>query len=154
MQSEDNIYAEPLLVQLTCEQITRYWDDLKLVAQESTPPSEEFTEAGANVLLTNLMNGSAEAWAMFRGGNIEGLALTAVIQELGMATLNLTIIGVLAFDFIKPDMWEAGLKTLREFAKVRGCKNVVGYTVAPRIVTVAKSLNAELWTYVKFPLEV
>ena len=151
---ENALLEAPVLLQLTYDQISRYWDDIKQVAIHSCPPNEEFSEESGSVLLTNLLEGSAQAWAMSKDGSLKGLALTSVYREFCLGTKSLIIVGVLAYEGIDEDVWIQGLSTIRGFAKANGCRFVTGFTRIGRVVDIAERLGADVsHTFLKFDLE-
>lgn len=144
----------PALLLLNSNGVERHWEEIKRVAEMSTPPDEEFTDEGALILLDNLQQEKAQAWVLTEDGRIKGMALTQVRVEVAFGTANLIVLGVLSQEGIGMPLWKKGLVTLRRFAHSKGCSYITGFTLSPGIVEVAKRLGGDTdFSFVRFKVE-
>ena len=151
---ENALLEGPILLRLTSEQISKYWEDIKTVVEHSCPPSTEVSEEGYNLLLHNLLSGAAQAWVMTKDGSVKGMLLTLLQNEMILGTKILLIIGALSYEGIGNDLWLASIETLKKFGKVHGCKCLTAFTKVKRVIQVAESLGWDIsWTFIKLDLE-
>ena len=147
----EDLLEAPALLLLNRNGIEQHWEEIRRVAEFSTPPEESFTDEGALVLLESLQQETAQAWMLVEEGYVRGVALTQLRTEPAMGTNNLIILGILSMERISITLWREGLKTLKKFATAKGCAYITGFTTVPGVVEVAKRMGGDLdFTFVRF----
>jgi hypothetical protein len=134
-----------MLIQLTPEQCTIYWEDLSTGIKNSMPPFAAVTDEGLNRVLENLLNGTMQAWVALdrneKGSFVVAAAITMIHSEIGTGQKNLLIYSLFGYKFVQESIWKEGLSGIRQFAKSMECLKVIAYTSVPRVVEIAKSLG-------------
>jgi len=131
-----------MVIRLTPDQCSSYWEDLSAGIKASMPPFSVVTEEGLNEILRKLLAEDMHAWVMIEDGNVLASAITSFQVDVGTGDNQLLIYSLFGYRFIKETSWKEGVKVLGDFAAMHKCKKVIAYTCVPRIIEVAKSLGA------------
>lgn len=145
-----------MLVQLTPEQISKYWEQLDFAIQESLPAmvGEDVKEKMSNILLA-LLDNRMQAWASCtvesEGIEISGFIFTHILEDLASGIKSLLIYCLYGYDDVSEVEWIDGLRTLKKFEAATGCRRTVAYTKIPHMIEVAKKLGGNTdYTFVVF----
>jgi hypothetical protein len=134
-----------MIIQLTPDQCSIYWDDLSTGIKNSMPPFAKVDEDGLSEILANLMNERMQAFVSLdkseKGTVVVAVAITMIQEEFGTGKNNLLIYSLFGYNFVHEKLWKEGLTGLKSFAKLHECAKVIGYTSVPRVVDIAKNLG-------------
>jgi hypothetical protein len=138
-----------VLLQLTPDQITKFWDTIEEAINESVPIYAQ----GIAVELRNrniheaLLLGKMQAWAGF--GLVEdrpalvGLVVTTIEEDPCSRVTNLSIYSLYGVENIDRKIYEDGLATLRKFAQGSGCSRILAITDNPRVIQLIRMMGGE-----------
>ena len=95
---ENALEEDQILARFTSEQIAQYWESIKQSAASTLLPNEIVSDAGWNVLLTNLMSGMAQCWGIKVNNELVGLVITVFCNEPTLGTKNLTVSALVSYE--------------------------------------------------------
>jgi len=133
-----------MLVKLTAEQISNFWDIIKFAIIESHPSSTPMGLEELNVIFEELLCDVADCWVSCNKENrskIEGIIITKVVHDPGTRSKNLLIYSLYMDQGIDRMSWPEGLATLAKWAIKKGCRNLVGFTDNSQMVSIAEKLG-------------
>jgi len=144
-----------VLVRLTSDQISRFYDDIEAGVRAAVPPvAGEAPEAIQNVMESMIM-GLMEVWMLCEAKEegppeVYAMAVTRRCEDVCSRTVTLLIYALYGYSLIPEHIWQDGLDTLRKYARSIGASHIGGFTSAHRIRDVAKQLggNVDTW-YIK-----
>lgn len=144
-----------MLTKLLPDQIAKFWDIIKYAVEESLPPIVGESSGKMQRILTSCLDGSLEVWISYirteSATKIEGIVVTEFTYDKSSGTKNLLIYCLYGYENINKDSWLQGLVTLKDYAKGRGCNQIVAYTEVPQIIELVKKLGGEArFTYITF----
>ena len=144
-----------MLVRLTPEQISQFWDVVKYALENSPPLTTEVNyDSWINEILTSAMSGNIEVWASYRkdeGAKFEGVALTSFEVDRFIKKRSLLIYYVFTFRDTIKETWIEGLKTLAKYAKSRKCSRIVAYSNVPEMIETCRKLGGDVSvTFISF----
>ena len=132
-------------VQLTPEQISAYWDGLKQAAFMALPV-EYHTPMTANLMLTDLLSGAMQMWALIDAKNKQlipsaiGVTVVSIDNYAGLKKLNIPV--AFAYNPVNNDGWMCALERIKEFAKQKGCISIVTTSMNDRVKQLSEILKA------------
>lgn len=139
-----------MLVQVQPEQVTQYWDVLKVAL-----PARIGGEYPGRVYAA-LLKGQFQCWAMFGQEETNKPVLicyTSVTDDQVLGTTALVIHSVYGLEKVPHEGYLEGFKTLQKFATGRDCNQIVFYTDEALFIRMAKELGFTA-SYVYFIKEV
>ena len=143
-----------MLIHLMPEQVMDYWDILKEGVMETLPSHVTRDDEKMVNVQMSLLGGTSQCWVnMTEEKKINASVITRVIYD-DMVDMNILIlVSIFGFDKISGEDWVAGYSTLSEFAKLRKCESIAGYSNHPVILKIAEKLGAKLeYTYITLKL--
>lgn len=139
-----------MLLRLSPDQVTRYWEDIRSALVSAVPPLANASQEGINTFLEGLLTGRLQAWALYEQGdekiNILALAITTVWRDIGTGNRNLLIYALYGYSFVQPESWKEGIAGLKEFAKREQCVQIVAFTRVGRVLDIVKELGGDTAT--------
>jgi hypothetical protein len=112
------------------------------------PPYIAIEPESLNFILESLLKSTMQMWVLHDNDNtIYAIATTRIEVDNSSGTKNLLIFSLYAYRPVPQDMWIEGLAGFKVFASGRGCKNIVAFTIVPRIVELAQTLGARTDTH-------
>lgn len=138
-----------MLLKLSADQITRYWEDIKAALVSAVPPLAQADQGHVTQFLENLVMGRLQAWTLVEKKgegekatyDIKALVVTTVWRDLGTGAKNLLIYALYGYSFVSPDLWKEGLEALKKFARAEGCHQIVAFTKVPRVIQIVEGLG-------------
>lgn len=141
-----------MLILLTPDQAMLDWPALRTIIlqsfesdPESLPNELELQELVASARL--------QVWVSKREGEdkVKAVVTTCFVQDTPHQTFSLLIYSLYAIrkDGVKEE-WSNGVETLRLFAKEKGAKGVIFYTLNPSVATFAERLGAIKKNFYRF----
>jgi len=135
-----------MLVRLTTDQISRFWEVIRYSFEQSAPPVAKVSPEHSANLLEDLLAGTADCWISFQRKNenkIDGVVITKVVIDEASKTRNLLIYSLFAHTLTNKDSWTEGLRVLARWAKSKGCYNIIGFTQENQIVSLVNKLGGD-----------
>ena len=133
-----------MLIQLTPEQISAHWLDIKSTLRFNMLPIAEAGPDEMNKLLEKMLLGEMQAWVAMQDKDIAAMIITMLSTEPGTETRNLLLYSLFGYSFVRSETWRAALATLQQFARELGCAEIIAYTKVERVIEIAKELGANL----------
>lgn len=146
-----------VLIRLTTDQISNFWDIIKYSVEESLPSVAKLEAGTMGEILDDLLSGTADCWVSYQRGNnnkIDGVVVTKVVIDDISRTRNLLIYSVFAYTQSVKESWLEGLVVLGKWAKSKKCYQVLGFTTEPKVVQIVNKLGGDSsTTLVKFNVD-
>lgn len=145
-----------MLVKLTAEQISTFWDIIKFAIIESHPQTTPMGLEELNIIFEELLCDAADCWVSCNKENrskIEGIIITKVIYDNLTRNKNLLIYSIYMDEGVDRMSWPEGAATLGKWAVKNGCRNIVGFTDNPQIVTITEKFGGSSLTFVILDVE-
>jgi len=133
-----------MLVRLTTDQISRFWDIIKYSFEQAAPPIALVSPEHSANLLEDLLVGTADCWISFQrenGNKIDGVVITKVVTDEASKTRNLLIYSLFAYVMTNKKSWTEGLRSLARWAKSKRCYNIIGFTQENQIISLVNKLG-------------
>ena len=133
-----------MLLQLTSNQISSHWDEIKDHLQYTLSPIMEISEATLNNIFEGLIAGTSQAWIIIGDApehSIYAMAVTSFSYEPGTNTKNLLIYSLSGYRHIPDELWKSALDGAKAFAKANGCFKLMAYTQVDRITAISNSVG-------------
>lgn len=132
-----------MLIQLTPDEVTKRWDEIKPTIMVSMPPHITPTAESLNSILESAIRGTIQVWVLSDvDSNIYAIATTRIDTDSVSGIKSLLIFSLYAYKPVPEDLWLEGIASFKLFAVEVGCKNIIAYTVVDRIVDIAQKLGA------------
>lgn len=136
-----------MIIKLLPEQISKSWDLIRYGITSVPSPISDITPEGLRNILSHLLTGTVQCWAMFEvdtineGEKITGFVLTTIVDEpiSGGKFLNIYDLFFVATPVIKD--FEDGIKSIEEFAKANKCNKITAYSTVAGVISVADKLG-------------
>lgn len=150
-----------MLLRLSADQVSRYWDDVRDMLEASVPPLAAEGPAAVNQIMENILLNRMQVWVLYEqsGGGVEkvgdqhvinansvkiyAMFVTQVWKEPGSFTKNLLIYALYGYSFVPEELWKTGLEGLKRWAKKKQCAGIVAFTKVPRIAEIVRELGGE-----------
>jgi len=145
-----------MLLKLTAEQISTFWDIIKFSIIEAHPPTTSMGIEELNIILEELLSDVTDCWVSCDKDNrkkIEGVVITKVIYDNLTRTKNLLIYSIYMDQGIDRMSWAEGAATLGKWAIKKKCRNVIGFTDSPQIISIAEKFGGSSLTLVTVDVE-
>jgi hypothetical protein len=138
-----------MLICLQPDQVAKFWDLIKLSIEKSAPPIVK-RKPDTNRFLEAAYNGVLQVWVERNDvGEVVCVLTTAVTEDFCSGGKNLVIYSLYSVGEITRDSWVNGYNTIKEFARSKGCDNVVGYTTEEVVKRLARFFGGDAsFTYV------
>ena len=126
-----------MLVELTIDQAMEMWNSIKASIQEVLPGKWKTEEHIGLLLVQAVQSGILVPWVIFETGDIIAVLTTTIQEDKITGIRNLLIYSVKSRkdkSFSDVD-WDSALSTLKNYARGKGCNNIVAYTTVPYIAS-------------------
>jgi hypothetical protein len=136
-----------VIIKLTPEQISKSWDFIRYGIVSVPSPIADPSPAGIRSILSHLLMGTVQCWAMFEkdelsgGERITGFVLTTIAEDFISGGKFLNIYDLFFISAPGKDVFEQGLQSVVDFAKANGCNKVTAYSTVTGIIDVATKLG-------------
>jgi len=127
-----------MIVKLLPNQIADAWDMIRAGVLISLPPIVEPNQIVLKNILTRLLCGDLQCWAIQEVGILKGHALTYIATDTHSKSKTLNIYSLYTEHSIQPDSWQGIVDSLMEFGKANKCFRLAAYTRVADIVSIAK----------------
>ena len=131
-----------MLIQLTPEQISRYYDDIEAAIKAAALAGAEISDTVITATMGDVAEGRYQVWVMVEWPEADaqvkvlGMLVTTVFYP-GPHLRTLAVVAACGYAFVPQGIWADAIETLRRFAQGLGCSHISGYSnVAPIIKTV------------------
>jgi hypothetical protein len=133
-----------MLIRLTPEQVTAYWEAIKEGLEEALP-LERMHSNSINNILESVLIGIMQVWISLRRDTKEvvGIVLTTTAEDKVSKTKSLLIYSAHSFVQTIPEDWKEGFMALSKFAKAFKCHNIIAYTSNEDIRKIASHFDAK-----------
>ena len=143
-----------MLLLLMPEQVTNYWDEIKVGMNKALPPGASDRD---QTLLAKMLGGIVQVWVSYYKENdvavVDGVCLTSVVEDRIHDIRSLLVYALWAIDETHSDTWQEGMEALKKYAKGRRCSRVIGYTDEETVLGLVKTLGFEAkYTFVTWEL--
>lgn len=147
--------SEFLLLKITPEQVSRYWDELGPKIMESLDPEIEETVELRALILQAILRNEMQAWMLYRreNGKSRRLALTTtrIYEDYLLESRNCYITSLYAYERIEMEGWKSALETLKTYARGAKCSRVIANTQSARVLELTKQLGGSMaYTFVRW----
>ncbi len=150
-----------MINKLTVDQISTLWDFIKHAIDEALPPIASGYQYRLNNILSSLMAGSTECWAVYEKNEedkkitLYAIILTMITTDVCSGTRHLYVYAMASFWEDAPrKIWREGLEGLVKYAKSKGCERLVGYTDLPSMEALFKRVGGSAdYTLLNLPVE-
>jgi hypothetical protein len=133
-----------MLIRLTPSQIEKYSDLIIDAVEKSMPPYTYSSYMKSNEVLRALLADNMQCWIIHNESvGIAGIAVTAIMPDFYTHTRNLLIYSLYGIKPIEPNEWIESLKTLKKFAKAKGCYRIIAYTDMPNVISLVRKLGGD-----------
>lgn len=144
-----------MLVQLSLEQVAKFWDVVKYSIEESLPPIAGESPGRMNDILASLLSGAMQCWVSYDKENtnrFEGVVVTEIIGDQRDRSRALLVYSLYGYSEVSDGSWAEGYNALSKWARSEGCGRMIGYTSNEKVIRTVRSLggNAD-YTFVSLP---
>lgn len=139
-----------MLLHLTGDQVSMYWDTIAKAIESSMPPYTYSSSMKLNRVFQELLSERMQAWIVMSdaegNGSIEalGVMITAIQEDQYTDTKNLLIYTLYGIQKITEEVWKEGLATLIKFARTKDCFRIIAYTDIPAIMDRVEELGGDV----------
>lgn len=139
-----------MTIQLSADQIARYWDALKWVVAGAVDEPVD-----SNTLLGLLLAGKAQCWVSLNEERRIGLVgVTMLTSSQLSGEKDLLLYALVAQRRVPREEWEDAVRVLRAWAKKQGCRRVVAYSTLESVRNmVEKELGGGCVYFLTIPVE-
>ena len=138
-----------MIIKLLPEQLVKVWDSIRFAIAETFVPRERCTNEHLRHILSRLLSGRSQCWAILDSNKtFLGFLITriAIDDVTGERVLNMD--HIYAYAPLSNEVWEAGFKILCKFALKNSCKAFVSFTDNPRIEERARYFDSTIRTMI------
>jgi len=144
-----------MLIKLTAEQISVYWNDVKNAMLAAVPPIAYESKDKMHLVLEGLLTDNMHCWVSVRkedeGNIIDAILVTSINFDPYSNTRSLLIYSMTATRLTRAASWISGIETLRKFAKKKKCNRVIAYSDNPQIVKICAKLGGDTsYSFISF----
>lgn len=130
-----------------------HWHFIKDSIIRSFPPIACATEESLLAAQEAFLLGEMDCWfgvESLESQEIIAVMTTKMVREDITGTKNMLIFSVATYQLHNADLWISGYKTLKAYAKSKGCAKIISFTDNPRVVNIAESLGADVtWHFIQ-----
>src|SRR6056297_1406603 len=149
-----------MINKLTIDQISSIWDYVRFAVDEALPPTASTQRQRLSNILTALMSGVMECWAVYEKDEedkkiiLYAVILTIINSDECSGSKQLVIYALATIQEGPRRLWKKGITSLVEYARSKGCERVVGYTNVESIKTFIRAVGGEAeYTLLSLPVE-
>ena len=136
-----------MILLLTPDQCSAYWHDLKQAVKIAMPSIGDNSDEGLNEVLSSLLTGTSQAWALLDATQVVAITITVIHQEPVSKARNLLIYALAGYANIKQELWLEGFNRLKAFATEMNCRKIIAYSSVPRVLDIAVGLGGNTNTH-------
>lgn len=134
-----------MLIRLTGEQASNYWDFIKEGLEAALPPVVGMQSDRMSNILGAVLSGSLTIWVSTnkeKDNTIDGFCATSINTDAISGTKSLLIYAVYGINSVDQS-WKNGMKTVREYAQGQGCHRILAYSDVPSILAMVERLGGD-----------
>ena len=144
-----------MIMMLTSDQVSTYWEQIEYAASRSLPPIVTEDPSKMQEILASLLRGRMQCWVSYENGEsgavIDTIVLTTPMEDFCSGDKNLLIYSIYGYRPQSVDGWIQGLDGIRAWAKARGYKKLVGYTNSSMVIDRVIELGGTAeYTFISF----
>ena len=144
-----------MLIRMTPEQISEYWEQLEFAIAESLPPTVGESHDKMNNILMALLESRMQAWASYSlkesSAKVSGFVITQVMDDTASKTRSLLIYCLYGYEEVDKKEWMEGLQALRKYKDSVGCRRIIAYSNIDNIISLVKRLGGNTdYTFLYF----
>lgn len=133
-----------MLILLLPNQIAEKWGNIAKDLEDSLPPIVG-TSYDMNSILNASLTGVLQYWLLKNEKQENsGLLITTVNVDPSSSTSMLMIYAAITYKGSKLGDWKSAYETLEKFAKLKGCKGIMGYSNNDVVVKYMKHLGCSI----------
>jgi hypothetical protein len=144
-----------MITKLLPEQISIFWPIIKYAVEESLPPITGEHLDKMNRMLSAMLSGKLEVWAVYtkEDNKFEAILVTQFLYDEASNTKNLLLYCLYGYTIINLSSWNDSLEFISKYAKANGCHSLVAYSANQDLIKIVKSLGANTaYTFISFEL--
>lgn len=131
-----------MAIQLTPDQIPRFWEAIKWASVNSDYVEVEHRQTYLNHLLYLLLSGKAQCFVRLdEERKLKAIAITKVVVDEMTGKKGLLIRNVYSFQSHPTNEWIDDLNDLVKLAKKQDCSSIYAWSNNPQVERLAKSVN-------------
>lgn len=130
-----------MLVRLTAEQISKYWEPFRETLIHTAVPVAGIGPDRLNKALAAALSGDLQCWAGLEDKKFKSCVITQISEESATGLRSLVIYAMADFEPVQLKTIAEGFTTLEKFAKGAGCAQVVAYIADESVVKLAAQLG-------------
>jgi len=140
-----------VLVRLTSDQISRFYDDIEAGVVAAVPPLAGSSPEAITNLMEAMIAGVMEVWMLCQAKEegppeVYAMLVTGSYRDIGTGALTLLIYALYGYTMVPEELWQDGLDTLRKYARSIGACSIGAFTSVPRVRDIAKALGGDVST--------
>jgi hypothetical protein len=122
--------------------VNEQWEIVKEAIAASLPPTAPYTnEETISNLLTSILRGSLECWALYNGQDAVAIATFQVVLDGPTGIKSLMIYSLYSYISISYELWNVLLQRIKRHAREQGCSRIIAYTDVNRIIELVRILG-------------
>lgn len=133
------------VVQVNPLKVSHYWQLFEYGLRYSSPPGVTVSEEYINNILAGCMTGKMQCWLCYtkkKGAyRAVGTIVTRIDNSPTRGTNNLLIENIYGLGGVPGESWKVGMLVLMDYARLHGCKYVIGITHNDRVKETSKTLE-------------
>jgi len=126
------------MIKLLPKQIANQWDTIRAGLMVSLPPIVKPDQAVMKGILTQLLCGSMQCWAVMQDEKLYGHVITYVAIDTATKSKTLNVYSFYLDRSIQEHSWIAILKALERFAKSSDCFRIGAYSRIANMISIAE----------------
>ena len=130
--------------QLTPDQISSRWQQLKIGFETGLPVLKTGGEARMLRIFNLAINNQIQIWETCIDNKAQVFAITHVLIDMITDSRNLFIYSMFAMGGTTNLMWEEGMHVIKKFAKANNCLSVMALTKNAKVIEIVKRLNGDI----------
>ena len=150
-----------MINKLTVDQISSIWDYVRFAVDEALPPTASTQRQRLGNILTALMSGVMECWAVYEKNEedkkitLYAVILTLINSDECSGSKQLVVYAMASMGFEIPRrLWKEGITGLVKYAEGKGCERVVAYTNLDSMKNFFRLIGGEAeYTLLSLPVE-
>ena len=133
-----------MLVKLTPEQVSSYWDFIRKAIEIVAGEQERLTNESYSNILEALLSETMQAWVEVQENKTKGIVITYITDDSLTSHKVMTIFIIYGLEGVDLSTFKPGLLTLFKFATQCGCSYVTANTNNDRLVELCSRLHAKV----------
>ena len=134
-----------MLARLTPDQVSNFWDVIKVAVEQSHPPFVGEKEDRDNNILQALLEDRMDCWMDYttngEGSVLNVILLTTVTVDDCSGERCLLIYSIYGYRRSDGLSWVNGIETLKKWARYHGCQKIIAYTNSARVLAITEKLG-------------